>query len=135
VLQVNKVTKEKEEVKKQLISRGEQNNKRVLNMLATAYVSFCDTGCIGETSIGIDVSKFITVNNMRIIAVDPSVIPLYSIVKVETNKENFVALAADKGGAIKGNRIDVLVAVHDTSKAFDFGTQNVKVTVLREGKG
>lgn len=135
VTQVEQAKKEKEEAKKQLVSRGEENNKRVLNMLATAYVSFCDTGCIGETSIGIDVSNSITIDNMRIIAVDPSIIPLYSILKVETNNESFIALAADKGGDIKGNRIDILVAVHDTSKAFDFGKQNARVTVLREGKG
>lgn len=136
VLQVEQVTKEKDEVKKQLVSRGEQNNKRVLNVVATAYVSFCDTGCIGKTSIGIDVSNSITIDNMRIIAVDPNVIPLYSIVRVETNSESFIALAADKGSAIKGNKIDVLVAVHDTSKAYEFGIQDdVRVTILREGKG
>lgn len=136
VLQVEQITKEKEEVKQQLVSRGEENNKRVLNVVATAYVSFCDTGCIGKTSIGIDVSNSITVDNMRIIAVDPTVIPLYSIVRVETNSGSFIALAADKGGAIKGNKIDVLVSVHDTNKAFEFGIQDdVRVTVLREGKG
>ena len=44
--------------------------------------------------------------NMKVIAVDPKVIPLGSKVWVEGYGE---AIAGDTGGAIKGNRIDVLV--------------------------
>ncbi|WP_170211262.1 3D domain-containing protein [Robertmurraya siralis] len=117
------------------MSRGKLNEGRVLNVLATAYVSFCDTGCIGKTATGIDVSKKIDFDGLRIIAVDPKVIKLHSIVKVETKNETFLAYAGDTGGDIIGHRIDILVAVRDTSKAFAFGKETVKLTVLREGKG
>ena len=43
---------------------------------------------------------------MKLIAVDPSVIPLGSRVYVEGYGE---AIAADTGGAIKGHKIDVLM--------------------------
>ena len=43
---------------------------------------------------------------MKLIAVDPSVIPLGSRVWVEGYGE---AIAADTGGAIKGHKIDVLM--------------------------
>ncbi len=43
---------------------------------------------------------------MKMIAVDPKVIPLGSKVWVEGYGE---AIAGDTGGAIKGNRIDILL--------------------------
>ena len=45
---------------------------------------------------------------MKLIAVDPSVIPLGSKVWVEGYG---VAIAGDTGGAIKGNKIDVLMRI------------------------
>ena len=45
---------------------------------------------------------------MKLIAVDPSVIPLGSKVWVEGYG---VAIAGDTGGAIKGNKIDVLMPI------------------------
>jgi 3D (Asp-Asp-Asp) domain-containing protein len=44
-----------------------------------------------------------------------------------------MAYAADTGGAIKGNILDVLVS--SESQAFKLGRQNATVTILREGKG
>ena len=55
--------------------------------------------------------------NMKMIAVDPKVIPLGSKVWVEGYGE---AIAGDTGGAIKGNRIDILLG-SDSAK---MGTQN-----------
>ncbi|AIA64265.1 hypothetical protein [Listeria phage List-36] len=64
-----------------------------------------------HTANGTNVQNTITTSEgHRIIAVDPSVIPMNSIVKVTTgNGESFVAKACDTGGAIKGNIIDILV--------------------------
>jgi 3D (Asp-Asp-Asp) domain-containing protein len=63
--------------------------------------------------------------NQKVIAVDPSVIPLGSKVYVEGYGE---AVAADTGGAIKGSRIDVFVP--SESDAQQFGRKSVKITVM-----
>src|SRR5690625_1824147 len=65
---------------------------------ATYYTAFCPTGCTGVTATGIDVSNSIYHEGKRIIAVDPSVIPLGAIVKVTTPNKSFEAVAADTGG-------------------------------------
>ena len=59
------------------------------------------------------------------IAVDPSVIPLGSKVWVEGYGE---AIAADTGGAIKGNRIDLFIA--DENKANQWGHRTVTIKIL-----
>lgn len=101
---------------------------------ATAYVAFCDSGCTGVTATGIDVSNTIyTSDGLRIIAVDPSLIPLGSIVQVTlADGSKFNARAEDTGGAIKGRIIDVLVA--DRDDAYRLGRQNVRVHVIRKGR-
>lgn len=98
---------------------------------ATAYTSQCD-GCIGITKTGIDVRNTIyNEKGQRIIAVDPNVIPLGTLVEVRLkNGQIFVAEAADTGGAIKGKRIDILV---ETKKqAYQFGRQTVEVRPLQK---
>ena len=62
---------------------------------------------------------------MKLIAVDPSVIPLGSTVYVEGYGQ---AIAADTGGAIKGHKIDVLMP--DKASSSNWGRKNVKVTIL-----
>ena len=93
----------------------------------TSYTSDCN-GCSGVTATGLNVKGTITHNGMRIIAVDPSVIPLGSTVKVTTGSSSFLATAQDTGGAIKGNIIDLLVG--SSSQAQSNGRQQVKVQVL-----
>jgi 3D (Asp-Asp-Asp) domain-containing protein len=97
-----------------------------MEVTATAYVSYCDTGCTGITATGVDVRNTIrTPKGYRVVAVDPRVIPLGSI--VEINGEKFKAV--DTGGAIKGNKIDILVSTHNTDKAFEFGKQKLHIKV------
>ncbi|MCD8509610.1 MAG: ubiquitin-like domain-containing protein [Bacillus sp. (in: Bacteria)] len=102
------------------------------NFTATKYTAFCPTGCTGITATGVNVSNTIWYKDYRVIAVDPSVIPLYSLVEVNTGRETFVAKALDTGGAIQGNKIDILVS--SRSEALNFGVQNVKVRVIRRGR-
>jgi 3D (Asp-Asp-Asp) domain-containing protein len=61
----------------------------------------------------------------KIIAVDPNVIPLGSKVYVDGYG---YAVAADKGGAIKGNRIDVFFS--SKNDAYRWGVKRVKIRVL-----
>lgn len=59
------------------------------------------------------------------VAVDPDVIPLGSILYIQGYG---YAVAADTGGAIKGNKIDVFF--DSESDCDDWGVKTVKVTVL-----
>lgn len=94
---------------------------RTLTMEATAYTANC-TGCSGITANGTNLHAN---PNARVIAVDPSIIPLGTKVWVEGYGE---AIAADTGGAIKGNRIDVYVQTN--SQAYAWGRKTVTVKVL-----
>jgi 3D (Asp-Asp-Asp) domain-containing protein len=107
-------------------SRGVVKNQKSIDLVATAYIALCDTGCTGITRTGIDVRN---TPSKQIIAVDPSIIPLHSKVKVSLpNGESFYAVAEDTGGDIQGHRIDILMATH--SEAVAFGRQTVTVTIL-----
>ncbi|MBE7121334.1 cell wall-binding protein EntB [Bacillus cereus] len=119
--------KAKEATKTQEVSKNNiQSVKRELTVVATAYTADpSENGTYGGrvlTAMGHDLTKN---PNMRIIAVDPKVIPLGSRVWVENYGE---AIAGDTGSAIKGNRIDVLVG--SKSSAMNWGRQTVKVKVL-----
>lgn len=64
-----------------------------------------------------------------LIAVDPSVIPLGSRVEVEYDDGRIERkLAADTGGAIRGNRIDIFTWSED--EANQNGRQHVKVRII-----
>lgn len=88
---------------------------------ATAYTASCE-GCSGITKTGVNLKAN---PDAKVIAVDPSVIPLGSKVHVEGYG---YATAADIGGAIKGNRIDVFVP--DQGDALAWGRKQVKVTIV-----
>ncbi|HDR4733582.1 TPA: SH3 domain-containing protein [Bacillus cereus] len=123
--------KEEEKAREALKAKEESKNnvqsaKRELTVVATAYTADpSENGTYGGrvlTAMGHD----LTANpNMRIIAVDPKIIPLGSKVWVEGYGE---AIAGDTGSAIKGNRIDVLMG--SKSKAMNWGRQTVKVKIL-----
>jgi 3D (Asp-Asp-Asp) domain-containing protein len=100
-----------------------------LTVEATAYVSFCDTGCIGITKGGSDVKTDIyhDETGLPIVAVDPNLIPLGAIVEIDGTKY----IADDTGGDIKGHRIDILVATTNTDIAFDYGRQTVDIKVFK----
>lgn len=96
---------------------------------ASAYTADCPEGCSGITATGIDVTGTIYHAGKRIIAVDPSVIALGSTVEIkQADGTTFEAVANDTGGAIKGAKIDVLVARE--TEAVQFGRQSVQVRVI-----
>jgi 3D (Asp-Asp-Asp) domain-containing protein len=112
------------------VSRGATDNKVSYQMQMTSYTANCN-GCSGITRAGHDARKSIYYNGMRVIATDPSLIPMHSIVRVDTVNGSFQAVAMDTGGAIKGNIIDLLVG--SKSKALSNGRQHVTVTLLKKG--
>lgn len=99
-------------------SRGEAiRYTKVLTMVASAYTAGYD-GVDNTTSTGRKVQH-------GIVAVDPTVIPLGTRLYIEGYG---FAVAADVGGAIKGNKIDLYMET--ISKARAFGRRIVKVYIL-----
>lgn len=86
------------------------NSNKGTNFKATFY-AIGDGYTPGTvTANGTDVSNTIySPEGYRIIAVDTSVIPMNSLVKVTYNGNTFVAKASDTGSAINGNKIDILI--------------------------
>ena len=83
-----------------------------------AYEHVCGDGD-GLTATGIPVAP-------GMVAVDPDVIPLGSTVIIDGQEY----LAADTGGAIKGNRIDIAVESH--AEASQMGTYSAEVWIVGE---
>jgi len=105
------------------VSRGssEPSSGKEFYVTATAYTPNC-SGCSGISATGINLNSG---SGLKVIAVDPSVIKLGSKVWVEGYG---TAIAGDTGGAIKGNRIDILV--QSESQASNWGVRKVRIKVL-----
>lgn len=100
---------------------GAPSGGREFYVTATAYTAGCN-GCSGITATGINLKAN---PNLKVIAVDPSVIPLGSKVWVEGYG---YAIAGDTGGAIKGNKIDLHMPTKQA--AYSFGRRQVKIKVM-----
>ncbi|AHZ10399.1 L-alanyl-D-glutamate peptidase [Bacillus phage Hoody T] len=113
-------------VPKQEVQKAKPQGKTI-TVVATAYTADPAEnggtyGGVVKTATGFN----LTANpSAKVIAVDPRVIPLGSKVYVEGYGE---AMALDTGGAIKGNRIDVLMPNNKVSN--DWGRKTVNVTIL-----
>src|SRR5699024_9283417 len=101
-------------------SKSEEPSGESMTMESTGYGPDC-TGCSGISATGMDLT-----DGGKVIAVDPSVIPLGSKVWVEGYGE---AVAGDTGGDIKGDRIDVLMD-SESKASSDWGRRTVEVKVL-----
>lgn len=89
---------------------------------STAYTAKC-SGCSGVTATGINL---LNNPNAKVVAVDPSVIPLGTRLYVEGYG---YAVAGDTGGAIRGLKIDVFF--NNNTEALQWGRRTVKVQVLK----
>ena len=96
---------------------GNRSYREVYTMEATAYLP-TDGGGAGITAMGIPARH-------GVVAVDPSIIPLGSRVYIPGYGE---AIAADTGGAIYGDRIDLCMETY--GEAINFGRRYVTVYVL-----
>lgn len=114
-------------------SRGSTNYRTAINMSATAYdLSYESTGKRpGDRYYGITASG--TKARPGVVAVDPTVIPLGTKLYVESTdgtKDYGFAIAEDKGGAIKGNKIDLFL--ESAGQVKKFGRRKVKVYILKD---
>ena len=104
------------EVKKSVASATKE-----MTVTATAYTANCD-GCSGITAAGIDL---LSNPNKKVIAVDPSVIPMGTRVWVEGYGE---AIAGDTGSSIKGKKIDVFM--ENEQDALNWGRKTITIKIL-----
>ncbi|GHI00887.1 hypothetical protein AM1BK_44290 [Neobacillus kokaensis] len=103
------------------VSRGTETGAEYY-VTATAYTAYCN-GCSGRTATGFNLRAN---PNAKVIAVDPSVIPLGTKVYVEGYG---YAVAGDTGGAIKGYKIDLFMS--SKSDAYRWGRKKVKIKILK----
>ncbi|MDT0150023.1 LysM peptidoglycan-binding domain-containing protein [Priestia aryabhattai] len=115
-----------------------QQNKSVMesksegwtNYEFTHYTANC-TGCTGVTSTGINVKGSPFYQGMRVVAVNPNVIPYGTVLELKyPNGHIEKAYAGDTGGAIRArtNLIDVLVS--SESEAMQKGRVNGQIRIL-----
>jgi len=94
------------------------NNSTSLNVVATGYTPG-DPGCTGITYTGTKASR-------GTIAVDPKVIPFGTKLYIPGYG---YGVAADTGGAIKGNKIDL--CYESRTEALNWGIKNITVYIVR----
>lgn len=99
-------------------SRGVVRYREVLTMEATAYLPGDGDGR-GITASGM-------VAKRGVVAVDPNVIPLGTRLYIPGYG---MAIAADTGGAIKGQKIDLLMESY--GEAMEFGRRSIEVYILQ----
>ena len=102
----------------------QQNTQKTITAVVSAYCKenyphICNDGESTYTSTGTIATPG------RTIAVDPNIIPYGTQVEIEGVG---VRIAEDCGGAIKGNRIDLLFDTHE--EALEWGMQTRQVTIL-----
>ncbi len=102
-------------------SRSNDKVEKEFVVSASAFTANCN-GCSGITTTGINLKKN---PDVKVIAVDPDVIPLGTKVYVEGYG---YAIAADTGGAIKGNKIDVFFP--SKTEAYKWGRKKVTIKIL-----
>lgn len=106
------------------ISRSNDVDLTQITMTATFYTAQCD-GCTGITANGTDITRAITYKGYRVIAADRS-IPFGTILRITLKGGTVISgIVADRGGDIKGARLDILVA--SNSEAYHLGRQQVMV--------
>lgn len=105
---------------------------RTITMTVTAYSP--DHHSCGDSADGITSSiHSVWTNAMKLVAADSKVLPLGSLVSVPGYDNGSVVPVLDRGGAIKGNRLDVLYPTHQV--ALKWGVQKLKVTVWEYADG
>lgn len=99
---------------------------RTMEMIVTAYSP--DERSCGKSADGITASGMsVWTNGMKLVAADTSVLPMKSVISIPGYNQGKPVPVLDRGGAIKGNRLDVLFPTHETARKW--GRQKLTVVV------
>jgi 3D (Asp-Asp-Asp) domain-containing protein len=66
-----------------------------------------------------------------IVAADPRVLPLGSLIRIDSSLYSGIYRVMDTGGLVKGKVVDIFLP--SLEAALDFGRRKVQVTILRAG--
>lgn len=121
---VNKPTAKAKE-KKQI--NREESSQSWQTFEASYYTSSCHS-CSGITKSGYSVRDTIHYRGMRVIATDPNVLPLGTVVEIATHYGSFKAVSLDTGGRIKSKSVDILVKTKE--EAYRLGRHSIKLRVV-----
>lgn len=105
---------------------------RVIHMTVTGYSPderSCGIYADGQTAT----LHSVFTNDMRLVAADTRILPFGSLVSVPGYDADRVVPVLDRGGAIKGKKLDLLFATHE--RARKWGVQQVPVTVWEYADG
>ncbi len=110
------------------IPRETKQANNVIWMEVTAYCA-C-THCCGPNAVGLTASgKHVSYNDSRFVAADTDVLPFGTKLSIPGYASDQPVEVIDRGGAIKGNKLDVFFPTHE--QALEWGRQWVAVTVNR----
>lgn len=106
-----------------------QGKSRVVRMEVTGYCP-C-TKCCGPKAQGITASgKRVSYDRGRFVAADTRVLPFGTKLSIPGYHDGRAVEVIDKGGAIKGKKLDLYFPTH--AAALQWGRQHVDVTVYAE---
>ncbi len=101
-------------------------------MVVTAY-SPDERSCAGTADNITASNHHVLTNAHRLVAADSRVLPLGSMISIPGYDRGQIVPVLDRGGAIKGNRLDVLFPTHEQARAW--GVRRVKITVWAPADG
>lgn len=97
-----------------------------MTMIVTAYSP--DARSCGRFADGITASGYsVWTNGMKLAAADTSILPMGSLISVPGYDGGNIVPVLDRGGAIKGNRLDMLYPTHEEARRW--GVQRLTVTL------
>jgi 3D (Asp-Asp-Asp) domain-containing protein len=103
-----------------------------MRMLVTAYSP--DERSCGLSADGITASGYsVWTNGMKLVAADTRILAFGSLISIPGYDGGEVVPVLDRGGRIKGHRLDVLFPSHEQARAW--GTRRLDVTVWEYADG
>ncbi len=126
VIEVVEFTPEQAEAGSRWFDGRKVRPAKTIWMTVTAYSP--DHRSCGEFADGITASgKSIWTNGMKLVAADKRLMKFGTMLSIPGYDGGAIVPVLDRGGAIKGNRLDVLYPTHSTARKW--GVQKLPITV------